>query len=140
VRYVILLMTSLLLLAGLSWCFLPHSRVPRFRVRYLRARLHLRLHPGRGHATVAELWLRWGRLAAVRRSRRSRPSLTAGQRLRHPALHSLLLGRAHYWHCLQIPVEEHVADHGAAQDRQDWSAGPDRHALSRPGREHHDQA
>ncbi len=107
-RYFILLMTSLLLLAGLRWCFLPRNRVPRFRVRYLRARLHLRLHPGRGHATVAELWLRWGRLAAFRRSRRSRRSLTAWQRLRRPALHSLLLGRAHYWHCLRIPVEEHM--------------------------------
>ena len=106
--YFVLLMTSLLVLAGLRWCFVPHSRVPRFRVRYLRARLHLKLHPGRGHATVAELWLRWGRLAAFRRSRRSRWSLTAWQRLCRPALHSLLLGRAHYRHCLRVPVEEHV--------------------------------
>ena len=39
---------------GLRWCFVPHSRVPRFRVRYLRARLHLKLHPGRGHADGIE--------------------------------------------------------------------------------------
>ena len=97
-RYFILLMTSLLLLAGLSWCFLPHSRVPRFRVRYLRARLHLRLHPGRGHATVAELWLRWGRLAAFRRSRRSRPSLTAWQRRARKPCSSMVMTCGFFTH------------------------------------------
>ena len=57
---------------SLRWCFLPHGRLPRFRVRYMRIRLRLRLHPGRGHASVFELWLRWGRLAAFRRSGRVR--------------------------------------------------------------------
>ena len=71
------LTTLLLTVAILRWCFLPHSQLPRFRVRYLRLRLRMRLHPGRGHATIAELWLRWGRLAAFRRSRRSRPSVPA---------------------------------------------------------------
>ncbi len=78
------LTTLLLTLTILQWCFLPHSRLPRFRVRYLRLRLHLRLHPGRGQATSFELWLRWGRLAAFRRSRRSRPSLPFGRRLACP--------------------------------------------------------
>jgi len=107
-RYFVLLAVTLLLVAGLRWCFLPHGRLPRFRVRYMRVRLLLRLHPGRGHATTAELWLRWGRLAAVRRSGRSRRSLPAWQRLGHPDQHSLQLGRAHYGHCLRIPVEEHA--------------------------------
>ena len=70
--YLAVLVSGLLVLAGLRWCFWPHSQLSRFRVRHLRLRLHLRLHPGRGHATVFELWLRWGRFAAFRRSGRSR--------------------------------------------------------------------
>jgi len=97
-----------LILAVLCWCFLPHGRVPRLRSGYTRVRLLLRLHPGRGHATAGELWLRWSRLAAFRRSSRSRRSLSAWQRLISPDEHSLLLGRAHYGHCLRIPVEEHA--------------------------------
>ena len=104
----IVLSACLLVLAGLRWALLPHGRLPRFRVRYMRIRLRLRLHPGRGHATAGELWLRWGRLAAFRRSARSRWSLSAWQRLRHPGLHSLFLGRAQYRHGLRIPVDEHV--------------------------------
>jgi type IV secretion system protein VirD4 len=70
--------------------------------------LHLRLHPGRGYATVAELWWRWGRLAAYRRSGRIRPSLACWQRARRPREHSVLLGRAQYRHQLAVPLEEHL--------------------------------
>ena len=103
------LVAILVLAAVVRWSFLPHGRLPKFRARYLRARLYLRLHPGRGHATAFDLWLRWGRLAAFRRSRRCRPSLSASQRLRHPDEHSLILGRAHYRHRLRVPVDEHIA-------------------------------
>ncbi len=102
------LVTGLILLAALRWCFGPHAGLPRFRVRYLHLRLLLRLHPGRGHATTFELWLRWGRLAAFRRSRRCRRSLRAGQRLSRPNEHSLVIGQAHYGHRLRVPVDEHV--------------------------------
>jgi type IV secretion system protein VirD4 len=108
VRYFILIMCGLLVLAGLRWCVGPHSRLPRFRVRYLRLRLHLRLHPCRGHASAFELWLRWGRLAAFRHSGRSRRSLPWWRRLGCPDEHSLLIGRAQYRHCLRVPVDEHV--------------------------------
>src|SRR5215472_7131685 len=101
-------MSGLLVLAALRWCFGPHSHLPRFRVRVMRLRLHLRLHPGRGHASVFEWWLRWGRFASFRRSGRSRRSLTVWQRLWHPDQHSLVLGRAHYRHRLRVPLEEHV--------------------------------
>ncbi len=104
----ILLLGGLLVLAALRWCFGPHSHLPRFRVRHLRWRLHLRLHPGCGHASVFELWLRWGRFAAFRKSRRSRRSLTVWQRTARPDQHSLLLGRAHYRHGLRVPLEEHL--------------------------------
>ena len=106
--YFALLMTGLLLAAALRWCFGPHRRLPRYRVRYLRLRLFLRLYPGPGHATVFELWLRWGRLAAFRRSGRARRSLPFWRRLLAPDEHSVLIGRAHYRHGLRVPVEEHL--------------------------------
>jgi hypothetical protein len=82
-------------------------------VKNTQLRLLLRLRPGRGHATVAELHLRWGSLAAFRRSRRSRRSLPKWQRLTHPDEHSLLLGRAHYGHRLH-PGPGALPDHGAS--------------------------
>jgi type IV secretion system protein VirD4 len=108
VKDFILLISGLLVLGAVRWCFGPHSRLPRFRVRHMRLRLHLRLHPGRGHASVFELWLRWGRLAAFRRSRRIRPSLTVWQRMADPRQYSVRLGRAQYRHQLAVPLEEHL--------------------------------
>lgn len=86
----------------------PRRDLPRNRVRHMRLRARLRLHPGPGHATVFKLWLRWGRLAAARRARRSRRSLTRRQRLCCPAETSVLVARACYRHALRVPVEEHV--------------------------------
>ena len=74
----------------------------------MRLRARLRLHPGPGHATVFELWLRWGAGAAARRARRSRPSLPWLERRLRPSQTSVLIGRAHYEHALRVPVEEHV--------------------------------
>ncbi len=91
-----------------AWAMIPSKRLPRHRVRHMRLRARLRLHPGKGHATAFELWLRWGRLAAARRARRSRPSLTIFKRLVCPAATSVLVARAHYNHACRVPVEEHV--------------------------------
>ncbi len=109
---------STLTLAGLAaalatallaaWAMIPSKRLPRHRVRHMRLRARLRLHPGRGHATAFELWLRWGRLAAARRAKRSRPSLSLLRRLCYPWLTSVLVVRAHYNHACRVPVEEHV--------------------------------
>ena len=90
------------------WAVRPRRQLPRHRVRVMRLRARLRLHPGPGHATVFELWLRWGRLAAARRARRSRPSLRRRERLLRPSQTSVLVARAHYGHALRVPVEEHV--------------------------------
>jgi len=90
------------------WAVRPKRQLPRHRVRYMRLRLRLRLHPGPGHATRFGLWLRWGRGAAARRVRRSRPSLTWRTRRFGPSQTSVLVGRAQYWRGLRIPVEEHV--------------------------------
>jgi hypothetical protein len=95
-RYVIVLATVLVLAVLWAWAFLPGRHLPGNRTRYLRLRLHLRLHPGRGFVTVFGLWLRWGRFAALRRSGRIRRSLALGMRMRAPGTHSVFLGRAHY--------------------------------------------
>ena len=107
-KYVIILAVVLTVAALWKWAFLPGRGLPRHRVRHTRFRLHLRLHPGRGFATVGELWLRWGRLAALRKSGRIRRSLSAWQRMRRPGQHSVRVGRAHYRHRLQVPLEEHL--------------------------------
>jgi type IV secretion system protein VirD4 len=107
-RYAIVLIVLILLAAAFAWAFLPARYLPGNRARYLRIRLHLRLHPGRGFAPVFSLWLRWGRLAALRRSGRIRPSCPLWYRIADPAAHSVFLGRAHYRHRLRVPLEEHV--------------------------------
>ena len=107
-RYAIVLAVVVILALFARWAFLPARHLPGNRARHLRLRLHLRLHPGKGFAPAFTLWLRWGRLAALRRSGKIRPSLPLHERLLDPRAHSVLLGRAHYRHRLQVPLEEHV--------------------------------
>src|SRR6266851_304762 len=107
-KYAIAPAILLILAAFAVWAFLPARHLPGHRARHLRLRLHLRLHPGKGFATVVPLWLRWGRLAALRRSARIRPSLPLRYRLLDPREHSVFLGRAHYRHGLRVPLEEHL--------------------------------
>ena len=112
IEILILLAAAAVLLTALKWAFLPFvpwRRLPRNRVRHLRLRVHLRLHPGAGHATVLELWLRWGRFAVFRRSGRARRSLTFLQRALGPVSeYSIRIGRAHYRHGLRMPLDEHA--------------------------------
>src|SRR5262245_51822610 len=103
-----LIAAAIVVIVFVVWAVRPRRQLPRNRVRHMRLRARMRLHPGPGHATVFELWLRWGRLAAARRARRSRRSLTRRQRLVRPAATSVLVARAHYQHVLRVPVEEHV--------------------------------
>ncbi len=107
-KYAIALAIVLLLAAFLAWAFLPARHLPGHRARHLRIRLHLRLHPGKGFATILSLWLRWGRLATLRRSARIRYSLPLRYRILDPREHSVFLGRAHYRHGLRVPLEEHL--------------------------------
>ena len=60
-----------------KWAWWPSRKLPGNRLRHQRIRLHLRLHPGRGHATALELFWHWSRLACWRLSRTARPSLPA---------------------------------------------------------------
>jgi type IV secretion system protein VirD4 len=111
-RYAVALAALLLLVLVLAavgtWAFLPARYLPGNRARHLRIRLHLRLHPGKGFATVLGLWLRWGRFAALRRSGRIRRSVTLRRRVGEPGEHSVFLGRAHWRHGLRVPLEEHL--------------------------------
>ena len=83
---------ALILLAGVS------VKVTLFssqQVRRMRWRIMVWLRPGPGFATLAELAVRWSRLAAVRHGRRARPSM----RLHHRATsrttaYAIRLGRA----------------------------------------------
>ena len=108
IKYAIALAIVLLLAAFVAWAFLPARHLPGHRARHLRIRLHLRLHPGKGFATVVSLWLRWGRLAVLRRSARIRYFLPLRYRIADPREHSVFLGRAHYRHGLRVPLEEHL--------------------------------
>src|ERR1700691_2780938 len=107
-KYAIALAIVLIVAAFFTWAFLPARHLPGNRARHLRIRLHLRLHPGKGFAHLFSLWLRWGRLAALRRSGRIRPALPLRRRITDPRQHSVFLGRAHYRHGLRVPLEEHI--------------------------------
>jgi type IV secretion system protein VirD4 len=107
----VLVLAAVVLAAGTGFrrAFFPPRELPRNRVRHLRIRLRLRLYPGRGHATAFELWLRWGRFAAFRRSGRCRRALSFWQRLAAgPDSYSVMVGRAHYRQVLRMPLEEHA--------------------------------
>src|SRR5580658_9663689 len=107
-KYAIALIVLLILAAFFAWAFLPARHLPGNRARHLRIRLHLRLHPGKGFAHVFSLWLRWGRLATLRRSGRIRSGIPLWYRIADPGQHSVFLGRAHYRHGLRVPLEEHL--------------------------------
>jgi type IV secretory pathway TraG/TraD family ATPase VirD4 len=107
-KYAIALIVLILLTAAFTWAFLPARHLPGNRARHLRIRLHLRLHPGKGFAHVFSLWLRWGRLAVLRRSSRIRARLPLWYRIAEPHQQSVFLGRAHYRHGLRVPLEEHL--------------------------------
>ena len=107
-KYAIALAIVLIVAAFFARAFLPARHLPGHRARHLRIRLHLRLHPGKGFAHVFSLWLRWGRLAALRHSARIRRSLPLWYRICDARQHSVFLGRGHYRHRLQVPLEEHL--------------------------------
>src|SRR5437660_10921883 len=108
IKLAILLAVVLIVTGFAAWAFLPARHLPGNRARHLRIRLHLRLHPGKGFAHIISVHLRWSRFAMLRRSARIRPNLPLRYRIADPAEHSVFLGRAHYRHRLNVPLEEHL--------------------------------
>jgi type IV secretion system protein VirD4 len=88
--------------------FLFFPQIHRNRVRHMRLRMHLKIYPFRGHASLFELWLRWGSLAAFRKSGRIAWGVGFWERLRHPDLYSVLVGTAHWGRKLRVTLEEHI--------------------------------
>ncbi|MGH3199684.1 MAG: hypothetical protein ACRDNT_28040, partial [Streptosporangiaceae bacterium] len=68
------------------------------RIRAMRWRIRLRLHPGPGFASSGELVFRWSRLAAFHHGRRARPGLRLRHRLRSRTTgYAVRLGRAQWF-------------------------------------------
>ncbi len=66
-KYAIALAILLVLAVIVTWAFLPARYLPGNRARYLRVRLRLRLHPGKGFAppsTCGSGGAAWRRCAA----------------------------------------------------------------------------
>ena len=88
----------LLLAAGLFWwCTVSPAAARSNRARAIRWRIRLRLRPGKGHASAAELAVRWSRLAAIFHGKRARPDLSFRARLfGHVTDYAVRLGRAQW--------------------------------------------
>ena len=92
-RLVVILLAIALVVAVAARCTLFSTH----RVRRMRWRIMARLRPGPGFATLAELTVRWSRLAAIRHGRRARPSMRLHHRITaRTTEYAIRLGRAQY--------------------------------------------
>ena len=119
-RLVIILLAIALVVAVAARCTLFSTH----RVRRMRWRIMVRLRPGPGFATLAELTVRWSRLAALRHGRRARPSM----RLHHRTLsrtteYAIRLGRAQYFRRVFARAEDQTLILVAAPVREVRDAG-----------------
>jgi len=97
--------------AGLVFyrAMLSRTAQRRRRVRALRWRIRLRLRSGPGYASLAELWLRWGRAAALHHGGRARPGLSLRRRLAASTVaFAVYLGRAQYGRRVYARMEDQV--------------------------------
>ncbi|MGH3198458.1 MAG: type IV secretory system conjugative DNA transfer family protein [Streptosporangiaceae bacterium] len=79
------------------------------RMRSMRWRIRLCLHPGPGFASSGELAFRWSRLAAVHHGRRARPGLKLRHRLRSRTTgYAVRLGRAQWFRRVYARMEDQV--------------------------------
>ena len=104
------ILPAIVLIVGafVGWAFLPSpvpARQPRPPPAHPPA---FATAPWQGLRPRFSLWLRWGRLAALRRSSRIRPSLPLLYRFLDARQHTVFLGRAQYRHGLRVPLEEHL--------------------------------
>jgi len=79
------------------------------RIRSMRWRIRLHLHPGPGFATAAELWCRWSRHSAIRHGRRARPGMRLRHRLRARTTdYAVRLGRGQWFRRAYGRLEDQV--------------------------------
>ena len=79
------------------------------RIRAIRWRIRLRMHPGRGFASIGELWFRWSRHAAIGHGRRARPGLRLRHRLRvRTTDYAVRLGRGQWFRRAYARMEDQV--------------------------------
>jgi hypothetical protein len=96
----------LLLPAGL---FLHFTAFSGNRTRSARWRMRLRMHPGDGFASIAELLVHWSRWAAIHHGRRARPGLRLRHRLRSRATgYAVRLGRSQWFRRVYARMEDQV--------------------------------
>jgi hypothetical protein len=89
--------------------FVRFTVFSRDRMRCARWRIIFRLHPGPGFATIAELWLRWSRHAAIGHGRRARPSLRFRARLTARTTdYAVRLGRSQWFRRVYARLEDQV--------------------------------
>jgi type IV secretion system protein VirD4 len=78
--------------------FIRSTVFSKDRIRSMRWRIRLYLRPGTGFATIAELVIRWGRLAALHHGQRARPGLRLRHRLATRTTgYAVRLGRGQWW-------------------------------------------
>ena len=103
---VILVAIALVLVLGLTVRFTVFSGD---RIRRLRWRIRLYLRPGPGFATIAEMWCRWSRHAAIGHGRRARPGLRFGRRLiGRTTDYAVRLGRGQWFRRAYARLEDQV--------------------------------
>jgi type IV secretion system protein VirD4 len=91
------------------WLVLSPHAIRRNRVLALRRRARMRLRPSAGYASLAELGIRWSRIAAVYHGRRARPGMSWRARVTSPATqYAVRLGRAQYGRRVFARMEDQV--------------------------------
>jgi type IV secretion system protein VirD4 len=105
----------MILLGGLGLALAAAALFVRFtafsgnRIRAIRWRIRLRMHPGPGFASFGELWFRWSRHAAISHGRRARPGLRLHHRLRSRTTdYAVRLGRGQWFRRLYSRMEDQV--------------------------------
>ena len=95
--------------AALFALFVRFTAFSGNRIRAIRWRIRLRMHPGPGFASFGELWFRWSRHAAISHGRRARPGLRLHHRLRSRTTdYAVRLGRGQWFRRLYSRMEDQV--------------------------------
>jgi type IV secretion system protein VirD4 len=79
------------------------------RIRSIRWRIRVRMHPGPGFASIAELVIRWSRWSALHHGRRARPGLKLHHRARsRTTCYAVRLGRSQWFRRVYARMEDQV--------------------------------